>query len=107
MQGFVHALRHRRHSARACHVLRTDIVFAPRPCVVRRSSRGPRRPRRSGARLLATVTPDELSPTRKNPWDPRNEETTLSCLQVILEQEWQHHRYAVCDLDAIKAKSNA
>jgi len=26
---------------------------------------------------------------------------------VILEEEWEHHRYAVRDLDAIEAKSDA
>jgi hypothetical protein len=57
--------------------------------------------------LLATVTSDELAATRKNPWDTRYPETTLSCLHVILEEEWEHHRYAVRDLDAIEAKSDA
>ena len=53
--------------------------------------------------FLATVTPDELAATRKNPHDPEYPETTLSCLHVILEEEWEHHRYAVRDLDAIEA----
>jgi hypothetical protein len=57
--------------------------------------------------FLATVTSDGLAATRKNPWDPEYQETTLSCLHVILEEEWEHHRYAVRDLDAIEAKSNA
>jgi len=26
---------------------------------------------------------------------------------VILEEEWEHHRYAVRDLDAIEAESGA
>jgi hypothetical protein len=54
--------------------------------------------------FLATVTPEELAATRTNPWDPDNQMTTLSCLHVILEEEWEHHRYAVRDLDAIEAK---
>ncbi len=53
--------------------------------------------------VLATVTPDALASTRKNPWSPEYPETTLSCLHVILEEEWEHHRYAVRDLDAIEA----
>jgi hypothetical protein len=53
--------------------------------------------------FLATVTPDELVATRKNPWAPQHPETTLSCLHTILEEEWEHHRYAVRDLDAIEA----
>ena len=52
--------------------------------------------------FLAAVTPDELAATRRNPWDPEYPETTLSCLHVILEEEWEHHRYAVRDLDAIE-----
>jgi DinB superfamily/Pentapeptide repeats (8 copies) len=54
--------------------------------------------------FLATVTPEVLAVTRKNPWAPEDQETTLSCLHVILEEEWEHHRYAVRDLDAIEAK---
>jgi hypothetical protein len=57
--------------------------------------------------FLATVTPDELAATRTNPHDPAQPETTLSCLHVILEEEWEHHRYAVRDLDAIEPKSGA
>jgi hypothetical protein len=57
--------------------------------------------------FLATVTPDELAATRTNPWAPEDQETTLSCLHVILEEEWEHHRYAVRDLDAIEATSDA
>jgi DinB superfamily/Pentapeptide repeats (8 copies) len=56
--------------------------------------------------FLATVTSDELAATRKNPHDPEYQETTLSCLHTILEEEWEHHRYAVRDLDAIEAKSD-
>ena len=52
--------------------------------------------------FLATVTLDELAATRQNPWDPEYQETTLSCLHVILQEEWEHHRYAVRDLDAIE-----
>jgi DinB superfamily len=57
--------------------------------------------------FLATVTSDELAATRKNPWAPEHQDTTLSCLQVILDEEWEHHRYAVRDLDAIEAKSDS
>jgi hypothetical protein len=48
--------------------------------------------------FLASVTPAELAAVRKNPHDPQYPETTLSCLHVILEEEWEHHRYAVRDL---------
>jgi DinB superfamily/Pentapeptide repeats (8 copies) len=52
--------------------------------------------------FLAAVTSDELAATRKNPWNSEYLETTVSCLHVILEEEWEHHRYAVRDLDAIE-----
>ncbi len=54
-----------------------------------------------------TVTPDDLAETRKNPWAPEFPETTLSCLHTILGEEWEHHRYAVRDLDTIEATSDA
>jgi hypothetical protein len=56
---------------------------------------------------LATVSPDELSMTRKNPWSPEYPETTLSCLQVILQEEWEHLRYAVRDLDSISGSGQS
>jgi hypothetical protein len=55
--------------------------------------------------FLATVSPDLLASPRRNPHDPDEQETTLSCLHVILEEEWEHHRYAVRDLDAIETGS--
>jgi len=57
--------------------------------------------------FLASATPDVLAARRKNPHDPDGQETTLSCLHVILEEEWEHHRYAVRDLDAIETKFEA
>jgi hypothetical protein len=57
--------------------------------------------------FLATVTPGELTATRRNPWNPEHQETTLSCLHVILKEEWEHHRFAVRDLDAIEADADA
>jgi hypothetical protein len=57
--------------------------------------------------FLATLTSDELATPRRNPHNPEEPETTLSCLHVILEEEWEHHRYAVRDLDAIDAESQA
>ena len=56
---------------------------------------------------LAAVTPEVLAATRRNPHAPEYPQTVLSCLHVILEEEWEHHRFAVRDLDAIEAKSAA
>ena len=54
--------------------------------------------------FLSTVTPQELQAARRNPWNPEHTETTLSCLHTILEEEWEHLRYAVRDLDVIEAR---
>ena len=53
--------------------------------------------------FLAGVSPQELAATRRNPHAPERQETVLFCLHVILEEEWEHNRYAVRDLDAIEA----
>lgn len=52
---------------------------------------------------IGSVTPEELAMERRNPWAPEYPETVLSCLHTILEEEWEHHRYAVRDLDRIAA----
>jgi hypothetical protein len=56
--------------------------------------------------FLAGVTADQLAEARRNPHDPAREETVLSCVHVTLQEEWEHHRYAVRDLDAIAAASD-
>ncbi len=53
--------------------------------------------------FLATVTADGLEVACENPWAPQRSQTTRSCLHVVLEEEWEHHRYAVRDLDVIEA----
>ena len=54
--------------------------------------------------FLAGATPADLAAPRKNPHAPEHAETVLSCLHTILEEEWEHHRYAVRDLDALAAE---
>jgi hypothetical protein len=54
--------------------------------------------------FLAAVTADDLAATRKNPWAPGHPETVRSCLHTILQEEWEHHRYAVRDLDALELR---
>ena len=51
--------------------------------------------------FIADVTADDLAAKHRNPHDPDYQETTLTCLHVILGEEWDHLRYAVRDLDAI------
>ena len=51
--------------------------------------------------FLATVTAGVLAEPRPNPHASEHSETVLSCLHTILDEEWEHHRYAVRDLDTL------
>jgi hypothetical protein len=51
--------------------------------------------------FLAGVTPQDLDAVRANPHAPEYPETVRSCLHTVLEEEWEHHRYAVRDLDTL------
>ena len=53
--------------------------------------------------FLAGVTPELLDEERPSPNDPAVRETVRHCLHVILEEEWEHLRFATRDLDAIEA----
>ncbi|MBO0812450.1 MAG: DinB family protein [Microlunatus sp.] len=53
--------------------------------------------------FLAAVTAEQLTEKRKNPHAPEYAERVIDCLHTIIEEEWEHHRYAVRDLDAIAA----
>jgi DinB superfamily/Pentapeptide repeats (8 copies) len=53
--------------------------------------------------FLDAVTAEQLVRNRVDPWDPAHQVTVLHCLHVILNEEWDHHRYAVRDLDALAA----
>ncbi|SDS31050.1 Pentapeptide repeat-containing protein [Microlunatus soli] len=53
--------------------------------------------------FLSTVTVEDLAGQVSNPNAPEYNETVLSCLHTILEEEWEHQRYAVRDLDRIAA----
>lgn len=54
--------------------------------------------------FLASVTADELGAERRNPHAPEYPETVLSCLHTILEEEWEHLRFALRDLDLIETR---
>jgi hypothetical protein len=51
--------------------------------------------------FLADTTPEQLTESRGNPWAPEHEVSVLTCLHVIFNEEWEHHRFAVRDLDVI------
>lgn len=53
--------------------------------------------------FLAGVTAADLPRTHEAPDEPEYTVTTLQCLHTILHEEWEHHRFAVRDLDAIEA----
>lgn len=50
---------------------------------------------------LATVTDDVLDEERRNPHDPTHPETVRQCLHVVLEESWEHLRFALRDLNTI------
>ncbi|MFD0559571.1 DinB family protein [Stackebrandtia endophytica] len=52
--------------------------------------------------FLATTTSRQLAEPRRSPWAPDHRETVLSCVHTILNEEWEHLRYALRDLDKIK-----
>ncbi|MBZ4496808.1 DinB family protein [Dermacoccus sp. Tok2021] len=51
--------------------------------------------------FLASVDDAGLDEERRHPWSPEYPETVRSCFHVILEEEWEHLRYALRDLDAL------
>ena len=42
--------------------------------------------------FLRDVTPELLAQPRPNPWAPQHAQPVLSCIHVILNEEWEHHR---------------
>jgi hypothetical protein len=56
--------------------------------------------------FLATVTDEVLDEERRNPHDPAAAETVRSCLHVILQESWEHLRFALRDLDAIESSTS-
>ncbi|HVQ88384.1 MAG TPA: DinB family protein [Actinomycetes bacterium] len=54
--------------------------------------------------FLATVTDEVLEEERRNPHNPAEAETVRSCLHVILQESWEHLRFALRDLDAIESR---
>lgn len=57
------------------------------------------------SRFLAGVTAERLDEERPNPWAPDYPETVRACLHTILEEGWEHLRYALRDLDTIAARN--
>ena len=53
--------------------------------------------------FLKAATPESLEQERPSP-DPTQTETARQCVQVILEEEWEHLRFATRDLDALQAR---
>lgn len=49
---------------------------------------------------LGGVTADALAEVRQDPWAPDRQVTVLHCLHVILNEEWEHLRFALRDLAA-------
>ena len=54
--------------------------------------------------FVAETTSEQLDEERPNPWAPDYAETVRACLGTILEEGWEHLRYALRDLDALDAR---
>jgi hypothetical protein len=55
---------------------------------------------------IATVTPVELERVcvpPEAPGHPNHPRPVIACLHVILNEEWEHNRYAVRDLELLEA----
>ena len=56
--------------------------------------------------FLADLTPERVeAKVGTPPWEPAAELSVLTCLHVILNEEWEHHRFAVRDLDLLDARA--
>lgn len=55
--------------------------------------------------LLAGATTELLEEPRTNPHHAEQPETVRSCVQVVMEESWEHLRFALRDLDAIEART--
>ncbi len=55
---------------------------------------------------INALTPEELDRVcvpPNTPGHPNREHTVLACIHVILNEEWEHHRYAVRDLSVLES----
>ena len=58
-------------------------------------------------KVIAGATAEELERNcvpPSSPGHPRKDHTVLQCLHVVLKEEWQHHRYAIRDLDVLEKR---
>jgi hypothetical protein len=53
--------------------------------------------------FFAGVTDAGLDEERPDPHDPDRTETVRQCVQVVMEESWEHLRFALRDLDALQA----
>ena len=82
-------LRHGRHGSEAASYDNVLAARADRAAMVRA--------------FLASVSDEALDEDRRNPHNPAEAETVRSCLHVILEESWEHLRFAQRDLDAMSS----
>src|SRR3954447_15777984 len=59
---------------------------------------------------VAALTPEELDRTcipPESPGHPNQPHTVRECLRVILNEEWEHNRYAVRDLESLERANSS
>jgi hypothetical protein len=54
--------------------------------------------------FLASATDADLAVERRNPWAPDEPVSSRGCIHTVLEEEWEHLRYALRDLDVIASR---
>ncbi len=54
--------------------------------------------------FLAEASADLLDEERPGPHDPAHRVSVRHCVQVVMEESWEHLRFALRDLDAIEAR---
>ena len=61
--------------------------------------------------FLASATDADLARPRPaagtHGYPPPGDQTVLSCLHVVMDEEWNHHQYAVRDLATLTAREDA
>jgi len=58
--------------------------------------------------VVAGATPRKLERNctpPDSPGHPRTDHTVLECLHVLFKEEWQHHRYAIRDLEVLESRA--
>jgi DinB superfamily len=57
--------------------------------------------------FLAAASDRDLTDQRVNPWARHRTVTVGHCISVILNEEWEHLRFALRDVDALRSSDSS